>query len=29
MKAIRNLVDYIQTHPEAVLQGKEQAKEKK
>lgn len=22
MKAIRNLVDYIQTHPEAVLQGK-------
>ena len=29
MKAIRNLVDYIQTHPEAVLQGKEKAKEKK
>jgi len=29
MKAIRNLVDYIQTHPEAVLQGKEQVKEKK
>ena len=29
MKAIRNLVDYIQTHPEAVLQGKEPAKEKK
>ena len=29
MKAIRNLVDYIQTHPEAVVQGKPQAKEKK
>jgi paraquat-inducible protein B len=29
MKAIRNLVDYIQTHPEAVLQGKPQTKEKK
>ena len=28
MKAIRNLVDYIQTHPEAVVQGK-QVKEKK
>jgi paraquat-inducible protein B len=29
MKAIRNLVDYIQTHPEALVQGKPQAKEKK
>jgi paraquat-inducible protein B len=29
MKAIRNLVDYIQTHPEAVVQGKPQSKEKK
>ena len=29
MKAIRNLVDYIQTHPEAIVQGKPQAKEKK
>ena len=29
MKAIRNLVDYIQTHPEALLQGKPQSKEKK
>ncbi len=29
MKAIRNLVDYIQTHPEAVVQGKPQIKEKK
>lgn len=29
MKAIRNLVDYVQTHPEAVVQGKESAKEKK
>jgi len=29
MKAIRNLVDYIQTHPEAVVQGKPQLKEKK
>ena len=29
MKAIRNLVDYIQTHPEAMLQGKPQSKEKK
>ena len=28
-KAIRNLVDYIQTHPEAVVQGKPQRKEKK
>jgi paraquat-inducible protein B len=28
MKAIRNLVDYIQTHPEAMLQGKPQSKEK-
>jgi len=29
MKAIRNLLDYIQTHPEAMLQGKPQSKEKK
>jgi paraquat-inducible protein B len=29
MKAIRNLVDYVQTHPEAMLQGKPQIKEKK
>jgi paraquat-inducible protein B len=29
MKAIRNLVDYIQTHPESVLQGKPQTKEQK
>ncbi len=29
MRAIRNLVDYIQTHPEAVVQGKPGAKEKK
>jgi paraquat-inducible protein B len=29
MQALRNLVDYIQTHPEAVVLGKEQAKEKK
>jgi paraquat-inducible protein B len=29
MKAIRNLVDYIQTHPEAVVQGKQQVKEEK
>jgi len=29
MKAIRNLVDYIQTHPEAVVQGKPHNKEKK
>jgi paraquat-inducible protein B len=28
MKAIRNLVEYIQTHPEAVLQGKQRGKEK-
>jgi paraquat-inducible protein B len=28
MKAIRHLVDYIQTHPEALLQGKPQTKEK-
>ena len=28
MKAIRNLVDYIQTHPEAVVLGKPGAKEK-
>jgi len=29
MKALRNLVDYIQTHPEAVLQGKPSGKERK
>lgn len=29
MQALRNLVDYIQTHPEAIVLGKEQAKEKK
>jgi paraquat-inducible protein B len=29
LKAIRNLVDYIQTHPEAVLQGKSGLKEEK
>ncbi len=29
LKAIRNLVDYIQTHPEAVVQGKSRIKEKK
>ena len=29
MQALRNLVDYIQTHPEAVVLGKERAKEKK
>ena len=29
LKAIRNLVDYIQTHPEAFVQGKPQSKEKK
>jgi len=29
MKAIRNLVEYVQTHPEAVVQGKPQTKEKK
>jgi paraquat-inducible protein B len=28
LKALRNLVDYIQTHPEAVVLGKERAKEK-
>jgi paraquat-inducible protein B len=28
MRALRNLVDYIQTHPEAVVLGKERAKEK-
>jgi paraquat-inducible protein B len=28
MKAIRNLVDYIQTHPEAVVQGKPRKEEK-
>jgi paraquat-inducible protein B len=29
MKAIRNLVDYIQTHPEAVVQGKARSQEEK
>jgi paraquat-inducible protein B len=29
MKAIRNLVEYIQTHPEAMLQGKPRSKEEK
>ena len=29
LKALRNLVDYIQTHPEAVVLGKEPSKEKK
>jgi paraquat-inducible protein B len=29
LKALRNLVDYIQTHPEAVVLGKERQKEKK
>ena len=29
LQALRNLVDYIQTHPEAVVLGKERAKEKK
>jgi len=29
MKALGNLVEYIQTHPEAVLQGKESAEEEK
>jgi phospholipid/cholesterol/gamma-HCH transport system substrate-binding protein len=29
MQALRNLVDYIQTHPEAVVLGKERAKEEK
>jgi paraquat-inducible protein B len=29
MQALRNLVDYIQTHPESVVLGKERAKEKK
>jgi paraquat-inducible protein B len=28
LKALRNLVDYIQTHPEAVVLGKERVKEK-
>jgi paraquat-inducible protein B len=28
MKALRHLVDYIQTHPEAVVLGKERGKEK-
>jgi paraquat-inducible protein B len=28
LKALRSLVDYIQTHPEAVVLGKERAKEK-
>jgi paraquat-inducible protein B len=29
MQALRNLVDYLQTHPEAVIVGKERSKEKK
>src|SRR5262249_5851274 len=29
MRALRNLVDYIQTHPEALVLGKEPSKEKK
>jgi paraquat-inducible protein B len=29
LKALRNLVDYIQTHPEAVVLGKERREEKK
>jgi paraquat-inducible protein B len=29
LKALRNLVDYIQTHPEAVVLGKQPSKEKK
>ncbi len=29
MQALRNLVDYIQTHPEAMVLGKEKAKEEK
>ena len=29
MQALRNLVDYIQTHPEAIVRGKGQVKEKK
>jgi len=28
-QALRNLVDYLQTHPEAVIVGKEKLKEKK
>jgi paraquat-inducible protein B len=28
LQALQNLVDYIQTHPEALLQGKERAQEK-
>ena len=28
LKALRNLVDYVQTHPEAVVLGKEKGKEK-
>jgi hypothetical protein len=29
MQTLRNLVDYLQTHPEAVVLGKERSKEKK
>ena len=29
LQTLRNLVDYLQTHPEAVVLGKEQSKEKK
>jgi paraquat-inducible protein B len=28
LKALRNLVDYVQTHPEAVMLGKEKGREK-
>ena len=29
MQALRNLVDYIQTHPEAMVRGKEKKEEQK
>jgi paraquat-inducible protein B len=29
LQAVRNLVDYLQTHPEALVLGKERSKEKK
>lgn len=29
LRALRHLVDYIETHPEAVIQGKEKAEEKR
>ena len=28
LKALRHLLDYVQTHPEAVVLGKEKGKEK-